>query len=242
MDIVSAIPDLLDEENDDSQRKIEHFLTGYRSIKPLEESFIQSFPLFQRFADLYKYARLLRSVEGMEVHSSPEWAVSLKEKLERARHGLRDRLYSGVQLSPIDHSNWYACTQLEVTAEQKEVFPVPAVYWLAESAYCGFTPLAIYADAQLVGLAVYAVDPKDGAYWIMAYMIHHKFQHRGLGTAGMRALLRTIQEKHACDKIILGHRAENEVASRMYVSLGFAEISRNEGEVIRELRFMADSR
>ncbi|MFC3746602.1 GNAT family N-acetyltransferase [Paenibacillus sp. GCM10012306] len=239
MDIVSAISDLLDQGDEDSQRKIEHFLIGYRSIKHLEETFVQYFPIFQRFADLYKYARLLRTIEGLDIHSSPEWAVSLREKLVGVCRGMRERFSQReVRLRPIDQSNWYACTQLEVTAEQKEVFPVPAIYWLAESAYCGFTPLAIYAGEQLVGLTVYAVDPEDGAYWIMAYMIHHKFQQRGLGLAGMKSLLRTIQEKHACDKIMLGHRMENEVASRMYASLGFAEISRNEDEVIRELQFM----
>lgn len=46
-------------------------------------------------------------------------------------------------LRPIDAGNWYACSQLEVTEEQKRVFPVPAVYWLAESAYCGWTSLAV---------------------------------------------------------------------------------------------------
>ncbi|BBI31000.1 GNAT family N-acetyltransferase [Cohnella abietis] len=142
-----------------------------------------------------------------------------------------------VELRSIDQNNWYACTLLEVTDEQKEVFPIPVVYWLAESAYCGFTPLAIYAGEQLVGFAVYAIDPDDESHWIMAYMIDHKFQHRGLGWAGMEELVRTIKEKYDCDKIVLGHRPENERASRLYDSLGFEEVSQNEREVIRELKF-----
>ncbi|MCU6707379.1 GNAT family N-acetyltransferase [Paenibacillus sp. J5C_2022] len=138
-------------------------------------------------------------------------------------------------LKPIDKDNWYACSQLEVTAEQKHVFPVPIVYWLAESAYCGFTPLAVYSGEQLAGFTVYAIDPDDGEYWIMAYMIDHHYQHRGLGRAGLEELIRYMKEKHACHKIKLGHRFENVRASNLYAALGFKEVERNKQEVIREL-------
>lgn len=141
-------------------------------------------------------------------------------------------------MKPIDHRNWYDCTQLEIAEEQQRVFPVPVVYWLAESAYCGFTPLAVYWDEQLVGFAVYAVDPDDGSFWIMAYMIGRQFQHKGLGRAGMEALIRHIKEKHGCDKIVLGHRPENERAAELYVSLGFREVGLSGREIIRELRFV----
>lgn len=95
-----------------------------------------------------------------------------------------------VSLQRVDETNWHHCTQLEVTEEQKKIFPVEVVYWLAESAYCGYTPLALYAGEQLVGFAVYAVDPDDGSYWIMAYMIDRRYQRRGVGYSGMKALIR----------------------------------------------------
>lgn len=69
----------------------------------------------------------------------------------------------------------------------------------------------------------------------MAYMIDHKFQHSGLGRSGMEELVRYIHEKHDCDKIVLGHRPENERASNLYVSLGFEEVTRNDCEIIRKL-------
>src|SRR5690606_8422391 len=110
-------------------------------------------------------------------------------------------------------------------------------YWLAESAYCGFTPLDMYVEDQLVGFTVYAVDPDDGSYWIMAYMIDHKFQHRGFGRSCMEELIHYIKEKHACHKIALGHRPENIQAFSLYASFGFVEVDRDEREVVRELRF-----
>jgi diamine N-acetyltransferase len=94
----------------------------------------------------------------------------------------------------------------------------------------------MYADEQLVGFTVFAVDPDDGSYWIMAFMIDHKFQHRGLGRSGMEELIRYIKEKHACNKIVLGHRPENKRASNLYASLDFVEVGRDEREVVRELR------
>ncbi|RJX39863.1 GNAT family N-acetyltransferase [Paenibacillus pinisoli] len=141
-----------------------------------------------------------------------------------------------VHLRPVDQSNWYDCAGLKVTEEQRNVFPVPAVYWLAESAYCGFTPLSLYHSEQLVGLAIYAVDPEDGMYWIMAYLIDHQHQRKGYGLLGMKALIRYIREKHGCDTIVLGHRVENKQAAKLYDSVGFVEVSRDEHEVRRELQ------
>ncbi|RJE88384.1 GNAT family N-acetyltransferase [Paenibacillus sp. 1011MAR3C5] len=141
-----------------------------------------------------------------------------------------------VHLRPVDQTNWYDCAGLKVTEEQQNVFPVPAVYWLAESAYCGFTPLALYHSEQLVGLAVYAVDPEDGSYWIMAYLIDHRHQHKGYGFSGIKTLIRHIREKHGCDTIVLGHRIENRQAAKLYDAVGFVEVSRDEHEVRRELR------
>lgn len=236
MDIVSAVADLAEQEDPEARRKIAHFLTGYRSKRPLDERWVQEFPLLRRFADLYALARLLRSVENMDARHAPAWAVQLRDKLLRACDTRRERLLPPIALRPVDHSNWYACTQLEVTAEQAQVFPVPAVYWLAESAYCGYTPLAVYADEQPVGLAIYAVDPDDGSYWIMAFMIDRRFQQRGLGRAGMKKLIGHMKEKYACDRILLGHRPENRRAAGLYASLGFAETGRDEREVIRLLK------
>ncbi|WP_168118863.1 GNAT family N-acetyltransferase [Paenibacillus sp. HB172176] len=138
-------------------------------------------------------------------------------------------------LGQINHENWYAVNQLEVTAEQKHFYPIPAVYWLAESAYCGFKPLALYSGQQVIGLAVYAVDPDNGSYWIMTYMIDHKRQGRGCGRAGISELITFMKAEHDCDTIYLGHRGENIAAEKLYESLGFMEVERNEREVVRRL-------
>lgn len=235
MDITSALRDLSKQNDDESKKNIDLFISGYRSVKRLDDEYIKLLPEFQRFSDLYGFARLLRSLENLDVSICPEWALQLKAKLDAICDRIRDGFHPHIALKTITENNWYACTQLEVSNEQKTVFPVPVVYWLAESAYCGMTPLALYADEELVGFSVYAVDPEDGSYWIMAYMIDQKYQNRGFGRTGMDALIRTIKAEHHCDKIVIGHRIENERASNLYTSLGFVEVSRDEVEVIREL-------
>ncbi|SFE77182.1 diamine N-acetyltransferase [Paenibacillus catalpae] len=135
----------------------------------------------------------------------------------------------------INADNWYACTLLEAAEEQKTLFPAPAVFWLAEAAYCGMNALALYAGKEIVGFAVYAIDPDDGNYWIMAFMIDHRYQSKGHGRSGMLALVKHIREQHGCKVILLGHRPNNERAASLYASLGFTEVDRTEYEVIRQL-------
>jgi Acetyltransferases len=115
------------------------------------------------------------------------------------------------------------------------MFPAPAVFWLAEAAYCGMNALALYADDDIVGFTVYAIDPDDHNYWIMAFMIDHRHQGKGYGRSGMSAVVKHIQEQHGCKIILLGHRPNNERAANLYASLGFTEIDRTEYEVIRQL-------
>ncbi|MHB1955946.1 MAG: hypothetical protein ACYCOU_19620, partial [Sulfobacillus sp.] len=76
-----------------------------------------------------------------------------------------------VQIRDIDKSNWLACTQLEVSEEQKKTFPCPVVYWIAESKVDpSFAPMAIYDGDLLVGFLVYGLDPDEAEYWLIALL------------------------------------------------------------------------
>ncbi|WP_394189004.1 GNAT family N-acetyltransferase [Paenisporosarcina quisquiliarum] len=143
-----------------------------------------------------------------------------------------------VTLREVDKSNWLECTQLEVGEGQKATFPVPVVYWIAESKVdSSFVPMAIYADDLLVGFLVYGVDPDDGEYWLIALLIDQKYQRQGLGRATIRELIRHLQSEYGCTKLTLGHRPDNGEAEALYVSLGFNVVVRTESEIIRCLEF-----
>jgi diamine N-acetyltransferase len=141
-----------------------------------------------------------------------------------------------VKIKEVDKSNWFECTQLEVSDRQKATFPCPVVYWIAESKVePSFVPMAIYAGDLLVGFLVYGLDPDDGEYWLIALLIDQKSQRRGFARAAIQELIRYLKEEHECKKITLGHRLENREAQALYTSLGFKKVGETDTEVIQSL-------
>lgn len=144
-----------------------------------------------------------------------------------------------ISLKPVSVDNWYECTKLEVTKDQKKVFPAPIVYWIAESKYVTeFQPMAIYFNDNIIGFIVYSKVPDDeGNYWIPALMIDERHQGKGHGKASMIQLIELMKESLNCQKIMIGHRPENVVAGNLYESLGFKRVSKEliDGEVVRLL-------
>lgn len=81
LDIVTALEDFIDEENPYSKLLIQSFLNGYRSKKDLEDDVMDQFPYYQRYANLYKFCRLLKSLDHEVIKDAPAWYDGLKGKL-----------------------------------------------------------------------------------------------------------------------------------------------------------------
>lgn len=81
MDIVCALGDLdeLDEEKEKLCKDI--FMKGYRSVRHVDDVFIDLMPKFRRFDDLYVFARLLRSMKNSDFPDVPDWMKNIKLKL-----------------------------------------------------------------------------------------------------------------------------------------------------------------
>ncbi|WP_409340623.1 GNAT family N-acetyltransferase [Paenibacillus sp. MBLB4367] len=145
----------------------------------------------------------------------------------------------GVFLKPVSSENWYDCTELKVKSEQRNVFPVPVVYWIAESKCVDdFELRAVYSDDELVGFIVFCNKPdQDGNYWIPALMIDAKHQGKGYGKDAMAKLIALMGSMN-CQRIMIGHRPENQVAGNLYESLGFKKVSDEtiDGEIVRLLQ------
>lgn len=90
-----------------------------------------------------------------------------------------------------------------------------------EQAFC--TPLGIHADGELVGFAMYALDPDDGNYWLYRLMIDARFQGRGYGTAALQAIIVLMRALPDCSSIVLGVEPVNVRAARLYRQAGFRE-------------------
>jgi len=102
-----------------------------------------------------------------------------------------------IQIKQVTKDNWFQCTQLEISEENGKRFIVPIVYSLAESKFeKHLQPLALYAESELVGFSMYALDSDDGRYWIYVFMIDAKHQRKGYGKAGLRETVKHIRELH----------------------------------------------
>jgi Ser/Thr protein kinase RdoA (MazF antagonist) len=81
MDLAQTLDSLEDEypieQHASNQRR---FLSGYRSEWEVEESMLDRLPVFRRYAALFGYARVLRSIAEHWDHE-PEWMMGLRQRL-----------------------------------------------------------------------------------------------------------------------------------------------------------------
>lgn len=145
-----------------------------------------------------------------------------------------------VTLRPITKENYRQTIELKVAPGQEE-FVASNVYSLAQAkVYPDFAPLAIYADDTLVGFLM--VGPDDEyhypAHWIHRLMIDARHQRRGYGRAAMQILLEQFRGEGRLREILISYEPHNEVARRLYASLGFVETGEiYEGEAVARLKF-----
>jgi diamine N-acetyltransferase len=142
----------------------------------------------------------------------------------------------GIQLEPITRDNWYACSQLAVTPEQRP-FVSSNLLCIAEvQFYPTWRAYAITAQEQLVGFVMYEHDEAQDEWWISALMIAADHQGQGYGKAALQALIPLMQQ-HGCREILVGYADENRVARALYQRFGFHEIGvDDDGDMIARLR------
>lgn len=140
--------------------------------------------------------------------------------------GFFDRLdRSAVELRDLTIDNWEECARLTIAPEQAGL--VDANAWsLAEARYhTWMLPQAIYHGATMVGFTMFSItpDPREGRHWVHRFMIDQRYQGRGFGRAGMRAVVRRMAAIPGCDEIWIGYDRRNAAAAALYHSLGFVE-------------------
>ena len=124
--------------------------------------------------------------------------------------------------------NFSAVVGLTVTPEQAD-FVAPNLYSIAEAAIePTWTPLAIYAEDDIVGFALFGRD-ETGRWWIMRYMIDAQHQGKGYGTAALPVLIGLMVERHGFVEISLDYSPGNDVAERLYARMGFVPTGEVEG-------------
>ena len=143
-----------------------------------------------------------------------------------------------VELKEVTRENWVSCARIKLAPEQVHLV-APAVDSIAQSHFeTHHKPRAIYANGNVVGLLVYAVetDPPDPTlFWLFRFMIDIEHQSKGYGTKAIRLAILEMK-KAGAHRIRTMHKQGNEAASRVYNIHGFTKIGMlDDGDVELEL-------
>ncbi len=133
-----------------------------------------------------------------------------------------------IHLEPVTLDNWEEASLLEVDAAQRG-FLHDNLYVLARGQFFPEpTFRAIYADAEMVGLALTSREPGDGRWKIRHLMIDARYQQHGYGAQALTLVMAEIAARLDGDQILISYRNNNEVARQLYARFGFVEFSLTE--------------
>lgn len=132
---------------------------------------------------------------------------------------------TNIYLKPIDKDNWEGALNLSVHDEQKE-FVVSNLYSIAQVQFLeNFQAMGVYQENDMVGFAMYGIDPDDGNYWIYRVMVDKEHQGKGIGAAAVLSIIEDIQKRNSTNipYIMIGYHPENMGAKMTYRKAGFVE-------------------
>ncbi len=141
-----------------------------------------------------------------------------------------------IVLEPLDVNNWLKVCELSVSEDQKQIFPIPNVYWISISRYEEHSELfAIKKDDIYVGLIGGGYDEDGVSGFINPLMVDAHYQRQGIAAEAIRLIIRYLSDNLKVSKVNIGHRKENEAAGRLYERIGFEITGETEQEYSRTL-------
>jgi diamine N-acetyltransferase len=136
------------------------------------------------------------------------------------------------ELHPITSVNWRELIKLQVREDQKN-FVASNLYSIAESQFghdsahghWSYSTFGIYDNDVAVGFLMYGLNfehPWHQAF-ITRLMVDEKFQGKGYGRFGMQRALEVFRADERIMNVAISYEPDNEVARKLYASLGFYE-------------------
>ena len=139
-----------------------------------------------------------------------------------------------IQLKKLNADNWREVANLSVSSRQKEIFPIPNVYWIGISRYEEYTTLfSIMLDEKNIGLIGLGYDEDGISGYINPLMIDTKYQGNHYAEQAMAIAIDILKNDYNVTKIHLGHRKTNIVAGKLYEKLGFKVTGEDEQDYFR---------
>ena len=140
-----------------------------------------------------------------------------------------------IRLVDIDPGNWRL--GLKVSEAQKRYVADSAGMLARAYAYRQQRSRAfvIYDDDTPVGMGMYHDCPELDAFDLSQIFIDERYQGKGYGKAATKLVLDAMKRDGTYSKAVLCYIEGNDAARKLYESFGFAEIDRDEDEIIMEL-------
>lgn len=148
-----------------------------------------------------------------------------------------------VRLERLTRDNWEKVITLAIADEQRRFLETPSVlYAFAEVQFHPtYTAYGVFDDETVVGFVIYGCLPEDRfKWWIPLLIIDLHYQGQGYGRAAMQLIISAVREQApGCREIALSYKSDNQVAERLYLSLGFAKTDEidERGQVTMRMKF-----
>ena len=135
-----------------------------------------------------------------------------------------------VHLRKVTRANFSECLKIQVADSQKSLVATPTQSLAEAYVDPNLFPLAVYDSAAcgyeqpevpVIGFTMYEIVA--GVGFIMRLMIDEKHQRQGYGRGTMLEVIRRLKLCPDVEIIATSYRKENEIAARLYQSLGFCQ-------------------
>jgi diamine N-acetyltransferase len=131
-----------------------------------------------------------------------------------------------VSLREIGNENLGAVLSLDVTQNQKTVYPRSNAYSIAEGHYPpDDDPVwirAIYAGDTPVGFLMTSEAPNQGEYFLWRLMVGAQYQGKGYGVQAVELLMERLRNTPNAKSLITSHLKGDADAGPFYERLGFS--------------------
>ncbi len=154
----------------------------------------------------------------------------------------------GITLQPVTAKNWRELIKLKVREDQNH-FVASNLFSIAEAQfgedfeghYWEMYPFGIYDEETPVGFLMYGCNFSHPTQQVFIYrlMVDAKYQGKGYGRWGMEKMMEIFRADGRIKVVGISYEPDNDVARKLYASLGFVETGRilfEEAEAILKLR------
>ncbi len=151
------------------------------------------------------------------------------------------------EIRPVTKENWKELIKLKVSDDQKH-FVASNLYSIAEAQFgddipgeghWDMFPYGIYDDDKPVGFLMLSYNYEFTRFqgFILRLMVDESVQGKGYGKFGMNWMLEKYRADERVEVVGISYEPNNEVARKLYASLGFQETGEIvEGEALALLK------